>query len=111
VCREDDLAAVVAGAGAEVYDPVGVRRDRLMGLDDDDRLAGVDQAEPMLDVGEVEVGGRPIEDLDTALLAHVGGQLEPLPLAAGEEFLGIGHRHREHLADVADAGKLPVTVD
>src|ERR1700710_2912350 len=40
---EDDPAAVVAGAGAEVDDPVGVRHDRLVMLDDDDRLAGVDE--------------------------------------------------------------------
>src|ERR671934_986870 len=31
---EDDPAAVVAGAGAEVDDPVGVRHDRLVVLDD-----------------------------------------------------------------------------
>src|SRR5215469_688570 len=59
---EDDPAAVVAGAGAEVDDPVGVRHDRLVVLDDDDRLAGVDepveQAEQLLDVGEVQAGGR-----------------------------------------------------
>src|SRR5579871_5455852 len=33
---EDDPAAVVAGAGAEVDDPVGVRHDRLVVLDDED---------------------------------------------------------------------------
>jgi hypothetical protein len=33
----------VAGAGGEVEDPVGVRHDRLVVLDDDDRLAGVDE--------------------------------------------------------------------
>src|SRR5664280_1486694 len=85
---EDDPAAVVAGAGAEVDDPVGVRQDRLVVRDDDDRLAGVDepveQAEQVLDVGEVEAGGRLVEDVDEALLGHVGGQLEPLPLAAGQ---------------------------
>src|SRR6266540_6387798 len=138
---EDDPAAVVAGAGTEVDDPVGVRHDRLVVRDDDDRLAGVDepveQAEQLLDVGEVEAGGRLVEDVDAALLGHAGGQLEPLPLAAGqrgerlaeaevaepdvgepvedgvrgrcarlagaEELLGLGHRHREHLADVAAA--------
>ena len=81
-------AAVVAGAGAEVDDPVGVRHHRLVVLDDDHRLAGVDQpveqAEQLLDVGEVQAGGRLVEDVDAALLAHVGGQLEPLPLAAGQ---------------------------
>jgi hypothetical protein len=40
---EDNLAAVVAGAGAEVDDPVGVRHDRLVVRDDDHRLAGVDE--------------------------------------------------------------------
>ena len=65
---EDDPAAVVAGAGAEVDDPVGVRHDRLVVLDDDDRLAGVDepveQAEQLLDVGEVETDRGLVEDVD-----------------------------------------------
>ena len=55
---EDDPAAVVARAGAQVDDPVGVRHDRLVVLDDDDRLAGVDepveQTEQLLDVREVQ---------------------------------------------------------
>jgi hypothetical protein len=45
-----------------------VRHDRLVVRDDDDRLAGVDepveQAEQLLDVGEVEAGGRLVEDVD-----------------------------------------------
>src|SRR6185503_3203975 len=84
---EDDPAAVVAGTGAEVDDPVSVRHDGLVVLDDDDRLAGIDepvqQAEQLRDVGEVQAGGGLVEDVDTALFGHVGGQLEPLPLAAG----------------------------
>ena len=44
----------------------------------------VEQAEQLLDVGEVEAAGRLVEDVDVALLAHVGGQLEPLALAAGQ---------------------------
>jgi S-(hydroxymethyl)mycothiol dehydrogenase len=55
---EHHPAAVVAGARAEVDDPVGVRHHRLVVLDDDDRLAGVDQAveqaEQLLDVGQVQ---------------------------------------------------------
>src|SRR5918994_1752730 len=90
---EDDAAAVVAGTGAEIDDPVGGPHARLMGLDHDDRLAGVDepveQAEQPLDVGEVEAGGRLVEDVDAALLAQVGGQLEPLPLAAGRGGEGL----------------------
>src|SRR5712691_4890314 len=92
---EDDPAAVVAGAGAKVDDPVGVRHDPLVMLDDDDRLAGVDepveQAEQLLDIGEVEASGRLVEEVDAALLGHVGGQLEPLPLTAGQR--------RERLAE------------
>ena len=71
-----------------------------MVLDDDDRLAGVDepveQAEQLLDVGEMEAGRRLVENVDAALLGHLGGQLEPLPLAAGQR--------RERLAetDVAE---------
>ncbi len=138
---KDDPAAIMTCGRPHINDPVGVRHDRLVVLDDDDRLAGVDepveQAEQLLDVGEVQAGGRLVEDVDAALLGHVGGQLEPLPLAAGqrserlaeaevaepdvgepvedgvrgrrarlagaEELLGLGHRHREHLADVAAA--------
>src|SRR5258706_712021 len=55
---EDDPAAVVAGAGAEVDDPVGVGHDGQVVLDQDDRLAGVDepgeQAEQLIDVGQVK---------------------------------------------------------
>src|SRR5207248_6743341 len=76
---EDDPAAVVTGAGAQVDDPVGVRHDRLVVLDDDDRLAGfdepVEQAEQLFDVGEVEAGGRLVEDVDAAVGGHGGSQL------------------------------------
>ena len=62
---EDDLAAVVAGTGAEVDDPVRVRHDRLVVLDDDDRLAGVDepveQGKELADVGQVQAGGRLVD--------------------------------------------------
>src|SRR5664279_2236638 len=67
---KNDPAAVVAGAGAEVDEPVGVRHDRLVMLDDDDRLAGADepveQAEQPLYVGEVEAGRRLVEDADSS---------------------------------------------
>jgi hypothetical protein len=54
----------------------------LVMRDDDDQRAGVDeQVEQLRDVGEVEARGRLVEDVDAALFGHVGGQLEPLPLA------------------------------
>ena len=59
---EDDQPAVVAGAGPQINNPVGVRHDRLMMLDDDYRHTGVDQPvkqpEQLLDVGEVQACGR-----------------------------------------------------
>jgi hypothetical protein len=44
-------------------------------------LAG-EEAEQLLDVGEVEAGGQLVEDVDAVLLGHLRGQLEPLPLAS-----------------------------
>ena len=43
----------------------------------------------MVDVGEVETDSRLVEDVDTALLGHAGGQFEPLPLAAGQRIEGL----------------------
>src|SRR4051795_12342381 len=92
---EDDPAAIVTGTRAEVDDPVGVGRHGLVVLDDDDRLAALDepveQREQLLDVGEVETVRRLVEDVDAALVGHPRGELEPLPLAAGQR--------REWLAD------------
>ena len=51
---EDDPASVVAGAGAEVDDPVRVGHDRLVVLDHDDRLAGVDEPTTGLHLADVE---------------------------------------------------------
>ena len=65
-----------------------MRHDRLVVLDHNHRLARVDesvkQAEQLLHVGEVEAAGRLVKDIDGALLRHLGGQLEPLPLAPGQ---------------------------
>jgi len=65
---EDDPAAVVAGTWAEVDDPVGVRHDGLVVLDDDHRLTRVDepveQSEQLFNVGEVQAAGRLAEDVD-----------------------------------------------
>ena len=60
------------GAGPEVDDPVGVRHHRLVVLDHDHRLAGVDQpieqAEQLREVGQVQAGGRLVEHVDAARL-------------------------------------------
>jgi hypothetical protein len=58
---EDDAAAVVAGAGAKVDDPVGVGHHGLVVLDHDDRFAAVhqavQQAQQLPQVGPVPPGG------------------------------------------------------
>jgi hypothetical protein len=107
---EDDPAAIVASAGAEVDNPVGVRHDRLVMLDDDHRLTRVDQPvkqfEQLLDVGEVQAGGRLVQDVDAAQVGHVGGQLEPLPLAAGQrgERLADGEVAEPDVGEPAEDG-------
>src|SRR5699024_11885306 len=58
-------------------------RAGLVVLDDDDGPARVhqpvEQVEQLLDVGQVQPGGRLVEEVDPALVPHVGGELEPLP--------------------------------
>ena len=77
-----------SGAGTEVDDPVGVGHHGLVVLDHDHRPARVDEpvehAQQVLDVGQVQPGGRLVEDVDVALLRHLGGQLDALPLSAGQ---------------------------
>ena len=98
------LAAAVAAFGAQVDDPVR-RLDHVeVVLDHEDRVAGVDQPvehlEQLLDVGEVETGRRLVEDVERPAgraPRQLGGQLDPLRLAAGER----GRRLAE--LDVAQA--------
>jgi hypothetical protein len=81
--------------GDAVDDPVGVRHDRPVVLGDDERLPGVDQpvekTEQLLDVGQMQAGGRLVEDIDGALPGHVGGQLEPLSFPTGERGERLSH--------------------
>ena len=87
----DHLAALLAALGAEVDDPVGGLDHVEVVLDHDHRVAGVDQAvehvEQPLDVGEVQAGGRLVEDVERVAgrdLGELGRELDPLRLAAGE---------------------------
>jgi len=85
---EHDPAAVMAGARAEVDDPVGVRHDGLVVLDHDDAVAGLHEAiqhvEQIVDVREVQARRRLVEHVHRPLLRHRDGELEALSFPAGE---------------------------
>ena len=86
----DDLAAVLAGAGADVDDPVGGADRVLVVLDDDQGVAQVAQPDQGLDqpvvVALVQADGRLVEDVEHAdqAGADLGGQPDALGLAAGQ---------------------------
>ena len=79
-------AALLASAGSDVDDPVRVRHDSLVVLDDDDALARLDQAveqpEQLLDVCKVQAGCRLVKHVDVCILAHMDRELQALSLAA-----------------------------
>src|ERR1700735_2232985 len=64
----DDQAAACAAFWAEVDDPVGGLDDVEVVLDDDDGVAGLDQAgqhaQELADVVEVQAGGGLVQDVD-----------------------------------------------
>src|ERR1043166_2109672 len=85
----DDAAALRAAFGAEVYDVVGALYHVEVVLDDDDGVAQRDEAlqnvEQLVHVGEVEAGGRLVEDVDGAArgaLREFARELDALGLAA-----------------------------
>jgi hypothetical protein len=87
----DQAPAGLAAVGPEVDHPVGALHDLEVVLDHDERVPAVDEpreaGEQLLDVGQVEAGRRLVEDEERvrlALVAQMGGELDPLRLAAGE---------------------------
>ena len=87
----DQAAAGVAALGSEVDHPVGALHHLEVVLDHDERVAALDEpreaAEQPLDVGEVQPGGRLVEDEERVRLAlppEMRGELHALGLAARE---------------------------
>ena len=86
----DDLAAVLAGPGTDVDDPVGGPDRLLVVLDDEDRVAEVAQPGQRRDelrvVALVEPDRGLVEDVQDAhqRRADLGRQPDPLGLAAGQ---------------------------
>ena len=87
----DDPAAAAPSFGTEINDPVG-RLDHVeIVLDDQHGVARigeiVEHFEQHLDVGEVQPGGRLVEEIERAagaLFDQLAGQLDPLRLAPGK---------------------------
>ena len=80
-----------AAPGPRSISPVGRLHELQVVLDDDQRMADVQQRveaiQQLYDVGKVQAGRRLVEQEQrpaAALGGQVGGQLEPLGLAAGE---------------------------
>ena len=90
----DDLAAVLAGAGAHVDDVVGRAHGLLVVLDDDHRVAQVAQAQQRVDeapvVALVQADAGLVEDVEHAdqRRADLRGQADALRLAAGQRGRG-----------------------
>jgi hypothetical protein len=107
---EHDPSAVVARARPKIDDPVGVRHHRLVMLDHDDRLAGVDQpvqeAEHLLEVGQVQPGGGLVEHVHAAGFTHVRRELESLSLAARQcgERLAEAQVTEPHVSSQSESG-------
>ena len=84
------VAAVLAGAGADVDHPVGGADRLLVVLDDDERVAEVAQpqqrVEQLLVVALVQADGRLVEHVEHAdkAGADLRGEPDPLRLAAGQ---------------------------
>ena len=94
----DDLAAVLAGAGAHVDDVVGGAHRLLVVLDDDDRVAEVaellERGEEARVVALVQADRRLVEDVEHADEARADLRREPdaLRFAAGERLGGAAER-------------------
>ena len=93
-------SAGFAAFGAEVDDPVGRFDDLGVVLDDQHRVAGVDEIvqhlQQQLDVGEVQAGRRLVEQVERpagAFLDQFAGELHPLGLAAGERGRRLAEFH------------------
>src|SRR5690349_4971921 len=90
---DDELAALVAAFGTKVQDPIGALDNIEVMLDDENRVAGFDEAleavEQPLDIGEMEAGGGFVEDIEVVpsatQLAEFGSEFHTLRFATGKD--------------------------
>ena len=93
---EDEFASLVAGVRTEVENPVGGFNDLEVVFDDDEAVAGIDEALENLEenfyVFEMEAGGRFVENEESGFGAfllggkfgQVADEFEPLAFAAAQ---------------------------
>ena len=98
--RRDHLAALVPALGPEVDQAVRHLDHVQVVLDHDDRVAGrhqpLEHLQQPLDVGEVQAGGRLVQDVHRPPgrhLAQLGGELDPLGLAARQRRRRLPEPH------------------
>jgi len=101
------LATSLTRARADFDLPVGGGDDALVVLDDDHGVAGVDETlqlrHQLVDVGGMKARGRLVEDVERTaplLLLKLGGELDPLRLAARKLRRGLAEAKVSE-ADVA----------
>ncbi len=111
----DDQATAGAALGAHVHEPVGGLDHVEVVLDDDDRVALVDQAgedlQQLADVLEVQTGGRLVEDVDRAAggaLLELARELHALRLTAGQSGRGLAE---PDVAETDVVQRLQVAID
>ena len=91
---ENDVAAVLAGTGADVDEVVGGLHDGLLVLDYDERVAfvaeAVHDADEAVDIAGVEADGGFVEDEECAGegCAEAGGEVDALDFTAGKSAGG-----------------------
>ena len=108
----DDLAAVLAGAGADIDQPVRLLDGLLVVFDHDQRVAEVAQMVQRLDqafvVALVQADRRFVKHIHDAdqSRADLRGQTDALRLAAGERLGGAGQRQivQTHVVEESQTG-------
>ncbi len=115
----DDPAAGFAAFGSEIDDPIGGLDDFQIMFDHQHGIAGIDEImqhlEQQFDIGEMQPGGRLIEQIERAAGAffdQLAGEFHALGLAAGERGRRLPELHVveahvvQRLQLVMDAGNV-----
>src|SRR5262245_10283219 len=97
---DDDPSARVTSLGSQIDHVIGGLGPVQVVLDQDDGVAGVDEAverlQQALDIGQVQARRGLVEDVDRVLRAlqraHLGGDLDPLRLTARERRRRLAER-------------------